>query len=84
MKYSRFSFLVSFLVLFTFQEKVFSQDLSPEQIYEKVNDCVVVILSYDFNNNLSKQGSGVVIITSLQNVKKWKSNITIKLLNIRI
>lgn len=39
----------------------YSQELNPEQIYEKINDCVVVVYSYDFNNNLSKFGSGVVI-----------------------
>lgn len=52
---------ISIAMLFAFSSKVFSQDLTPEQIYEKVNDCVVVILSYDFDGNLSKQGSGVVI-----------------------
>lgn len=49
-------------ILTTFNpSNTFSQDLTPEQIYEKVNDCVVVILSYDFDGKLSKQGSGVVI-----------------------
>jgi tetratricopeptide (TPR) repeat protein len=36
-------------------------DLKPEDIYEKVTASVVVVLAYDFNNNLKSQGSGVVI-----------------------
>ena len=41
--------------------KLYSQVLSPEEIYEKVNDAVVVIIAYDFNNEPKNQGSGVVL-----------------------
>ena len=54
-------FLFIIVLFFVLHSKVNSQDLTPEQIYEKVNNCVVVILSYDFDGKLSKQGSGVVI-----------------------
>lgn len=57
--YSHFLFIIA--LFFVLHSKVNSQDLTPEQIYEKVNNCVVVILSYDFDGKLSKQGSGVVI-----------------------
>jgi tetratricopeptide (TPR) repeat protein len=40
---------------------VFSQSLSAEKIYEKVKDAVVVIYAYDYNDDLAKQGSGVVL-----------------------
>lgn len=39
----------------------FAQTLTAEKIYKKVSDAVVVIHAYDSNNQLSKQGSGVVI-----------------------
>lgn len=57
----RFTLFSTSIILFFIFSKALSQELTPEQIFEKVNDCVVVILSYDFNGNLSKQGSGVVI-----------------------
>lgn len=38
-----------------------SQELTSEQIYENVNDAVVVVISYDFNGNMANQGSGVVL-----------------------
>ncbi|OGU27921.1 MAG: hypothetical protein A2057_16340 [Ignavibacteria bacterium GWA2_35_9] len=41
--------------------KLNGQVLSAEQIYEKVNDAVVVVLSYDYSDNLTSQGSGVVL-----------------------
>src|SRR3989304_1631888 len=40
---------------------LYSQTLSAEQIYEKVKDAVVVILAYDYSNELATQGSGVVL-----------------------
>jgi Flp pilus assembly protein TadD len=51
---------VSFFSLFVFCQIGFSQDLFPEQIYEKVNDCVVVVLSYNQDDKLISLGSGVV------------------------
>jgi tetratricopeptide (TPR) repeat protein len=36
-------------------------ELRPEDIYENVAPSVVVVLAYDFKNNLKSQGSGVVI-----------------------
>lgn len=38
-----------------------SQTLSAEQIYEKVKDAVVLILVYDYADELTAQGSGVVL-----------------------
>ena len=52
-------FLYSFLLFYS--TNIYCQTLSAEQIYKKVNDAVVVIHAYDYNNHLSKQGSGVVI-----------------------
>jgi len=40
---------------------IYSQTLSAENIYKKVSDAVVVILTYDDNDELLMQGSGVVI-----------------------
>ncbi|HSW53881.1 MAG TPA: tetratricopeptide repeat protein [Ignavibacteriaceae bacterium] len=40
---------------------LYSQTLSAEQIYEKVKDAVVVILAYDYADELAAQGSGVVL-----------------------
>ncbi len=60
---------IRLLVLYIFiipSAILYSQELTPEQIYEKINDCVVVVHSYDFSNNLSTRGSGVVI-----NDKGW-------------
>jgi len=55
-------YLVIILVkIFILSKVCQSQDLTPEQIYEKVNDAIVVILTYDFNGSLYKQGSGVVL-----------------------
>ncbi len=54
-------FTLIFIIYLIFVQNIYSQDLTPEQIYEKVNNCVVVILSYDFDGKFSKQGSGVVI-----------------------
>lgn len=56
--------IIKFILIFisfTTCVEVFAQELSPEQIYEKVNNCVVVIHSFDFSGKLAKQGSGVVI-----------------------
>lgn len=57
---------LSLLFLFLLSKNLYTQDLTPEQIYQNVNDCIVVILSYDFDGKLAKQGSGVVI-----NDKGW-------------
>lgn len=49
--------LISFIISPDFR----TQTLTAEIIYKKVSDAVVVIYAYDSNNQLSKQGSGVVI-----------------------
>lgn len=49
--------LLSFINIITLH----SQTLSAEQIYEKVKDAVVVILTYDYSDELAAQGSGVVL-----------------------
>lgn len=53
---------VLYLLLFFFNATdSFSQSLTAEQIYKKVSGAVVVIHAYNSNNELAKQGSGVVI-----------------------
>ena len=60
--YLFFELSIYILILFLLIPSIlFSQNLSAEKIYKKVSDAVVVIHAYDFNNQLSKQGSGVVI-----------------------
>lgn len=44
-----------------FNSGLFTQDLTPEQIFEKYNDAVVVITSFDFEGRKSSQGSGVIL-----------------------
>lgn len=48
------------LILF-FTPNIYTQALTAEQIYKKVTNTVVVIHAYDYNNELAKQGSGVVL-----------------------
>ena len=56
----RLSILLLFL-FFVYPQNIYTQTLTAEQIYKKVTGAVVVILAYDLNNELSSQGSGVVI-----------------------
>lgn len=53
-------YIYVFSLLFVYSPKFYSQTLTSEQIYKKVTNTVVVIHAYDYNNELSKQGSGVV------------------------
>ncbi len=54
------TYFLFLLLLLTFQ--IYSQqELAPEQIYEKVNNSVVIVLAYDSEGNQFNQGSGVVI-----------------------
>ncbi len=46
--------------------RIFSQDLKPEEIFEKFQDAIVVLYSYDFTGNPKAQGSGVIL-----NEKGW-------------
>ncbi|MBK7381579.1 MAG: tetratricopeptide repeat protein [Ignavibacteriales bacterium] len=48
-------------LLFVYSPNIYNQTLTADKIYKKVSDAVVVILAYDSNNELSTQGSGVVI-----------------------
>lgn len=54
-----YTFSLSFFLLLN--GNILSQSLSAEQIYEKVKDAVVVILAYDYSDELAAQGSGVVL-----------------------
>ncbi|MBI5476852.1 MAG: tetratricopeptide repeat protein [Ignavibacteriales bacterium] len=47
--------------LFIYCPNSYSQSLSAEKIYEKVSKAVVIIHAYDYNDSLTKQGSGVVL-----------------------
>lgn len=49
------------LVLLFLPTYVFSQDLTADQIFEKVNDAIVVIYSYDFDGLKHGQGSGIIL-----------------------
>jgi len=52
-------FILAFFFLISL--RLNSQTLSAEQVYEKVKDAVVVVLAYDYSDELAKQGSGVVL-----------------------
>jgi lipoprotein NlpI len=39
----------------------FSQDLTADQIFEKVNDAIVVVYTYDFEGDKHAQGSGIIL-----------------------
>ncbi|RPI16781.1 MAG: tetratricopeptide repeat protein [Ignavibacteriae bacterium] len=47
--------------IYIFSNPVYSQELTAQEIFEKVNDAIVVIVAYDFEGKPMKQGSGVVI-----------------------
>ena len=51
--------LYAFLLFYS--PDIYNQTLTAEQIYKKVANTVVVIHAYDYNNELSKQGSGVIL-----------------------
>lgn len=61
MKGSLISSFIAILLLVISFNLYSQQDLTPEQIYEKVNDAVVIVLAYDVNDKPINQGSGVVI-----------------------
>lgn len=60
MKLIKHNFFLVLIFVFTIP-KIFATDLTPQEIYEKVNNSVVILYSYDFDKNPLKQGSGVVI-----------------------
>lgn len=49
------------ILLLCLLNKTYSQDLKPEELFEKYQDAIVVVYSYDFDNNPKAQGSGVII-----------------------
>lgn len=53
--------LIPSILIFTLSLNIFGQNLSAEQIYEKVNNAVVVIYAYDYSGEPAAQGSGVVL-----------------------
>lgn len=50
-----------FVLIFVCTPKNYSQTLTAEQIYKKINNTVVVVHAYNKNNVILKQGSGVVL-----------------------
>ena len=54
---SHIKLIVILLLFFSNSKILYSQTLSAEQIYEKVKDAVVVILAYDYSDELAAQGS---------------------------
>lgn len=57
---------LAIFLLLCFLNKSYSQDLKPDEIFEKYQDAVVVIYSYDFTGAPKSQGSGVIL-----NEKAW-------------
>lgn len=53
--------ILLYSLFIVYSPDIYNQTLTAEQIYKNVSDGVVVIHSYDSNNELSSQGSGVVI-----------------------
>lgn len=54
------------IFLFCSLSKIYSQELKPDEIFEKYQDAIVVVYSFDFNGNPKAQGSGVIL-----NDKGW-------------
>ena len=50
-----------FFILFIFPAVLYSQDISPDKIFAQVDNAIVVVYTYDFNNKLDKQGSGIIL-----------------------
>ncbi|MBV6420451.1 MAG: hypothetical protein DAHOPDDO_01693 [Ignavibacteriaceae bacterium] len=60
LKMKKLYLLIITLPIFLFG-RLYGQSLSAEQIYEKVNDAVVVIYAYGYSEEPEAQGSGVVL-----------------------
>jgi Flp pilus assembly protein TadD len=54
------------LLFFCFISKTYSQELKPDEVFEKYQDAIVVIYSFDFTGAPKSQGSGVIL-----NEKAW-------------
>jgi tetratricopeptide (TPR) repeat protein len=54
-------YLLSMMVFFVSTVNIHPQDLTPDQIFEKVNNAIVVVYSYDFEGNKHAQGSGIIL-----------------------
>lgn len=50
-----------FVILIYIQNIIYAQELTPEEIFEKSNDAVVVVEAYDINGIQISTGSGVII-----------------------
>lgn len=62
MKHEHKVYLLFLLIVFGFNyNSSVALDLTPSQVFEMVNNKVVVIYSFDFENKPIKQGSGIVI-----------------------
>lgn len=57
---NKMKFLLILIVAF-FPLHSFSQDLTAEQVFEKINDAVVVVITYDFEGDKHAQGSGIIL-----------------------
>ncbi|MBI5403771.1 MAG: trypsin-like peptidase domain-containing protein [Ignavibacteriae bacterium] len=54
-------FYLLVLILFSFCFKLFSQEITPQRLFESYNKSVVVIICYDQNGKKKAQGSGVIL-----------------------
>jgi len=77
-------YLIIILSLFIPSQLISQTELSPEEIYQKVNDAVVIVLSYDSNGELRNQGSGVVVSEDsyvLTNYHLMENSIRVKIMH---
>lgn len=51
----------TFLILLILPFRIYSQELTPEKIFEQVDRSIVVVYTYDFDGKLNKQGSGIIL-----------------------
>jgi S1-C subfamily serine protease len=56
----KYIYLLFFIVIFL-PNTSNSQDLTAEEIFEKVNDAIVVVYTYDFEGDKHAQGSGIIL-----------------------
>jgi tetratricopeptide (TPR) repeat protein len=57
---------LAFFIVISLTSRIFPQDLKPEEIFEKFQDAIVVVYTYDFAGLPKAQGSGVIL-----NDKGW-------------
>ena len=80
-------YLISIISQFLLSLLVAQTEFSPEEIYEKVNDAVVIVLTYDSNGELVNQGSGIVVSEDsyiLTNYHLMEGSMSVKVLHVNL